>query len=268
MHILTFDIEDWFHTHQYRHQYSGHVWETLPSKVEENTGRILDLLERLELKATFFILGWVADHHPGLIKKIYSKGHKIGAHSYWHHNPHLLSEKDFEKDVKHCLTVLEGITGEKVTAYRAPGFNLHLKDNRAFEILAAYGIRLDSSVQLWRSPDHIPITIKTSREEIIEFPLITSRFGFPYTGGGYFRALPVPVFNDLFKQQEYHLLYFHPRDFDPENPATNLFSFSRNQLNRLNTDKCLARLEFILKGHKTCSLHEAAEKYLGKSGSK
>ena len=112
MHILTFDIEDWFHTHQYRYQYSGHIWETLPPKVEENTGRILDLLERLGLKATFFVLGWVADRHPGLVKTIQAKGHAIGAHSYWHHNPRLLSEKDFEKDVKHCLAILENITGE------------------------------------------------------------------------------------------------------------------------------------------------------------
>jgi polysaccharide deacetylase family protein (PEP-CTERM system associated) len=265
MNILTFDIEDWFHTHQNRRRTSGHIWKALPPKVEENTERILDLLERLERKATFFVLGWVAERHPELIKKIHAQGHAIGAHSYWHHNPQLLSEKDFEKDVKQCLNVLENITGEKITAYRAPGFNLRLKDKWAFEILDAYGIRADSSVQLWSSSRQVPITIKTARNQILEFPLITSPLGLPYTGGGYFRAVPQRLFQYLFRQQDYHLLYFHPRDFDPDNPASNLFSFSRNQLNRFNTGKCMNRLEQLLENIDTCTLHEAAAKYLNSS---
>jgi len=260
--ILTFDIEDWFHTHQYRHQYSSRVWDRLPSKVEENTVRILDMLERGGRKATFFVLGWIADRHPELIRKIHSRGHQIGAHSYWHYNPQRLSATDFEKDLNHCLHVLEDITGEKVIAYRAPGFNLHLKDHWAFDILADNGIKADSSVQLRPSSGRIPMIIKTGHNEIIEYPLITSRLGFPYTGGGYFRVVPPFMFQYLFKQQDDHLLYFHPRDFDPDNPSANLFSFSRNQLNRLNTRKCLNRLEQVLKNTETCTLHEAAAKYL------
>ena len=263
--ILTFDIEDWFHTHQYRHQYNARVWDKLPSKVEDNTDRILDMLEKQGRKATFFVLGWVARRHAPLIRKIYSKGHDIGAHSYWHQSPQRLSKEDFEKDLKNCLDVLENITGEKVTAYRAPGFNLHLKDKMAFEILSGNGIKLDSSVQLWPSSRQIPITIKTSQNEIIEFPLITSPLGFPYTGGGYFRAYPTPVFNYLFKQQNYHLFYFHPRDFDPDNPSSNLFSVSRNLLNRLNTGKSLKHLDQILRNIKTCTLQEASAKFPDRS---
>jgi polysaccharide deacetylase family protein (PEP-CTERM system associated) len=261
MNILTFDIEDWFHTHQYRYQNYDHVWEKLPAKVEENTDRILNILEKQERKATFFVLGWVADRHPALIKKIHSKGHQIGAHSYWHHSPHRISKKDFEKDLKHCLDILENLTGEKVTAYRAPGFSLHLKDKEHFEILTANGIKMDSSVQLWPCSNQIPLALKTTKNEIMEFPLITSCLGIPYTGGGYFRAMPTYIFQYLFKQQDYHLLYFHPRDFDPDNPTTNLFSFSRNQLNRLNTWKSLQRLEDLLNQYETCPMHEAAKKF-------
>ncbi len=256
--ILTFDIEDWFHTHQNRHQYSGHIWDRLPPKIVPNTGRILDMLEEHGLKATFFILGWVAKREPALIRKIQAGGHEISAHSFWHHNPHQLSLADFEKDLKLCLDILQDITGEKVTAYRAPGFNLRLKDTNYFSILASHGITTDSSVELSRMPRNIPVVLKGRDYEIMEFPLVTTFFGLPYSGGGYFRALPAAYVKHLFKKQPYRLFYFHPRDFDPDCPSTNLFSFYRNRLNRLNTRKCPVKLEMILKQYHTTTLKEAA----------
>jgi polysaccharide deacetylase family protein (PEP-CTERM system associated) len=258
MNILTFDIEDWFHTHENRKQYSGHIWDKLPSKVEANTRRILDMLEKRDLKATFFILGWVAKKHPRLVRDIRSKGHEIAAHSYWHHNPRLLKKADFEKDVRLCLDVLEDVTGEKVIAYRAPGFNIGAEDRWAFEILAANGIRIDSSVKLNKKPGKIPYTIKVNDGEIIELPQITTRVGIPFSGGGFFRAIPGPLLNFLFNKDEYHLLYFHPRDFDPENPKTNLFSFYRNMMNTVNTGGCMQKLENFLDHNKTGTLYEAA----------
>ncbi len=257
MNILTFDIEDWFHTHQNRQNYSGHIWKDLPSRVEENTQRILKMLERRDLKATFFILGWVAEHFPKLVKQIHRQGHEIAAHSHWHHNPSLLSPEDFEKDLKLCLSTLENLIGEKVTIYRAPGFNLKLSHRRAFEILSANGIKVDSSVELWKSPENIPLIIKVTDQKIIEFPLLKSPFGFPYSGGGYFRALPEVLINHLLKNKDYRLLYFHPRDFDPNNPFTNLFSLFRNSLNKLNTSVCMERLENVLGNIETITMGQA-----------
>jgi len=261
MNILTFDIEDWFHTHQNRQDYSGHIWKDLPSKVEFNTGRILDMLGEHDLKATFFVLGWVGEHYPDLVKQIHSQGHEIAAHSHWHHNPQFLSPESFEKDVKLCLSTLQNIIGEKITAYRAPGFNLKINDKWAFEILLANGIEVDSSVELWKIPKNIPVIIETPENKILEFPLIRSTFGIPYSGGGYFRALPQSYINYLIKKHEYNLLYFHPRDFDSENPYTNLFSFFRNWLNRLNTGKCKNNLNTILLNNKTHTLKQAVDKY-------
>ena len=262
MNILTFDIEDWFHTHENRHQYSGHIWRELPSRIEKNTDRVLAWLEASDLKATFFVLGWVAKYYPALVKKIHSKGHEIGAHSFWHHNPHFISAEYFEKDLKQCLDVLQDITGEKVMAYRAPGFNLKLKDKWAFDILAKYGIKTDSSVQLSKSPGGIPFAIKTVHHEVLEFPLVTTFYGLPYSGGGYFRALPFSFVQYLFRQEQYHLFYFHPRDFDPDLPVTNLFSFFRNQLNRINTKRCMIRLSGMLQAYPAVSMGTAAESYL------
>ena len=268
MNILTFDIEDWFHTHENRKFLSGHIWKDLPSRVEDNTERILDMLDELGLKATFFILGWVAEYHPKLVERIHSKGHEIAAHSHWHHNARLLSPGDFEKDLVKCLEHLKDITGIPVTAYRAPGYSLKIKDNWAFEILAANGITVDSSVQLWNNRVSLPMIIEAGDSQILEFPLIKSSFGFPYSGGGYFRAMPQVFLNHFFKEtdnggsrEHYRLLYFHPRDFDPENPYTNLFSAFRNMLNKYNTETCMSRLKGILSNQNSCTIGEAVKRY-------
>ncbi|RLD88799.1 MAG: hypothetical protein DRJ09_07670, partial [Bacteroidetes bacterium] len=251
----------WFHTHQNRQYYSGHIWEALPSKVEANTDIILALLDELELKATFFVLGWVAAHNPDVVKKIHAKGHEIGAHSHWHHNPQLLKPDDFEKDIQLCLSHIQDLTGEKVTAYRAPGFNLKLKDNWAFEILAKNGIKVDSSVQINRMKNNPPVVIKAGDSEILEFPLITSSIGIPYSGGGYFRVLPKFYINHFIRKHDYNLLYLHPRDFDDHYPFSNLFSLFRNLLNSINTSICRDHLIDVLSELETCTIKEAAIKY-------
>ncbi len=268
MNILTFDIEDWFHTHQNRQQYSGHIWKDFPSKVAENTNRILNLLDKYGLKATFFVLGWIARYHPEVVRTIQQKGHEIASHSFCHHNPHLLTPDDFARDLKLSLDILQDITGKKITAYRAPGFNLNNNDPIYFQILAEQGIRVDSSVQLRKMPEDIPYVVYQDAEmenKIWEFPLITTLTGIPYSGGGYFRAFPERVLKWLFRQQQYHLFYFHPRDFDPRIPAVNLFSVWRNTMNRLHTDSCQNKLETFLSRYKTLTLSEAVEKTLEKN---
>lgn len=264
--ILTFDIEDWFHTHQNRKHISGHIWKELPSRVEENTDRILAMLEELDQRATFFILGWVAEHHPKLVKRIFSLGHEIAAHSYWHHHANLLSPVDFEKDLVMCLKRLHDLTGKQVTTYRAPGFSLGLKDQWAFDILSANSISIDSSVQLRSYKQSIPIVIESGDNKLLEFPLIKSAFGFPYSGGGFFRAMPRKLLNHFFMninsddgKEQYCLLYFHPRDFDPYYPYSNLFSLYRNWLNNLNTDICMDRLKQILIQQPACTLGQAID---------
>ena len=262
MNILTFDIEDWFHTHENRKYLSGQIWKDLPARIEPNTDRILDLLDELGIKATFFVLGWVAKHHPKLVKRIQSKGYEIGAHSHWHHNAHLLRPDDFEKDLVMCLSRLTDITGESVTAYRAPGFSLRIKDKWAFDIMVANGITVDSSIQVYGNRNAIPMIIEVGDNQIIEFPLVNSTFGFPYSGGGYFRAMPLPLLNYFFREEKYRLLYFHPRDFDPDNPYSNMFSLFRNKLNNINTKVCMNRLRNILDNQDSITIGEAVDKYL------
>ncbi len=258
MTILTFDIEDWFHTHENRKYYSGHIWKKLPSRVEENTNRLLGILDEYNRKATFFVLGWVADMYPKLIKQIHSKGHEIAAHSYWHHNARLLTPEDFEKDLKRNLASLESIIGEKVIMYRAPGYSLKLSSKLAFEILVNNGISIDSSIQLFNSAYKAPFELNINNSSILEFPLLKTRLGFPYSGGGYFRVLPESILLDSFKKSDYNLLYLHPRDIDYENPSSNIFSAFRNWFNGYNTKNTLTKLSSLMDQHSTLTMGEAA----------
>jgi len=258
MNILTFDIEDWFHTHLSRKHYSGHIWDQFPPRVEVNTHKILDFLDQYQHKATFFILGWVADQHPSLIKEIHAGGHEIGAHSYWHHHARLLSKNDFETDLQRCLGSLGELTGKQIQIYRAPGYSLHLRDNAYFDILSRNGITIDSSVQLRGNEKNYPLHITTQTHTILEFPLTTTSFGMPYSGGGYFRLLPENILKNLFQPSRYRMLYFHPRDFDANYPYTNLFSTGRNWLNSVHTGSCMTKLSHVLDQKTTYSLGEAA----------
>ena len=259
MNILTFDIEDWFHTHLARKHYSGHIWKQFPTRVEANTHKILNFLDQHQRKATFFILGWVADPHPTLIKEIHARGHEIGSHSYWHHHARLLSKHDFQSDLQRCLGTLGELTGNQIYMYRAPGYSLHLRDKSYFEILASQGITIDSSVQVSTNIKSWPQYIQTTTQPILEFPLTTSSIGIPYSGGGYFRLLPETILKKMFAQQQYRMLYFHPRDFDPDNPYTNLFSMGRNWLNSYQTDTALNKLSHLLSHTPTYAVKEAAE---------
>jgi peptidoglycan/xylan/chitin deacetylase (PgdA/CDA1 family) len=216
------------------------------------------MLDQLNLKATFFILGWVGTHHPNLVKEIKSRGHEIGAHSYWHHNVNLLKPEDFEKDLILCLNQLQEITGDKVTSYRAPGYSLRIKDQWAFEILATHGIQIDSSVDMIDNGIAPPMVIKTNNSSIIEFPMLRTSYGLPYTGGGYFRLLPSSIIRYLFKGDNYRLLYFHPRDFATNKPYFNMFSVFRNWLDSYNTSECKAKLMPILREKPTLTLGQAA----------
>jgi len=259
LNILSFNLTDWYHSPDNRKNMSGHLWSHLPSRVENITDRLLLFLNERNLKATFFVVGRLAAQHPGLIRKIQASGHEIAAHSNWYHRASRLIPEDFEKDLVMCLSQLQDITGEPVTTYRDPGFSLDSSNNRIFQILANNGIIVDSSIKCKADDNKSPFIIKTGNTEILEFPLINSIFGFPYSGGTFFRLLPMSILSKLIKNSQYNMLYFDPRDFDAENPYTNIFSLYRNWLNNINTDVSMERLSEILSLTNTCSIGQAAE---------
>jgi len=222
MHILTFDIEDWFHTFDKAYYNRPALWETLSTSLEENVNRISGFLDKMGLKATFFWLGWEAHRYPQLVKKLLEQGHEIAAHSYFHTKISDLSPKTFYKDTERVVKTLEDITGKKVKSYRAPGMSINSSTLWALDILSELGIEEDSSLvtgQLLNGkiiPDR-PLVVDFKGSIVREFPVSSFPiFGkaFNYSSSGYFRITPFWYIQKKILNKPYTMSYFHPRDFD------------------------------------------------------
>lgn len=221
MNILTFDIEDWW---VYEHYSLGQKAEYLP-RLNKYLNDILNILEDKQIKATFFCLGKVAESNPEVIKLISSRGHQIGCHSYNHKFMLDLSPDEIKEDTSSAIKILEDISGEKVTVYRAPAFSISEKNKWVFEILIELGITHDCSI----FPAHrsfggfssfrqsYPSLISYNGLTIKELPIsLTKIFSkdIAYSGGGYFRLFPYWKIKSIISKGDYVMTYFHIKDFD------------------------------------------------------
>ncbi|HEY2981901.1 MAG TPA: polysaccharide deacetylase family protein, partial [Anaerolineales bacterium] len=182
-------------------------------------------------RATFFCLGWIARKNSGVVRRIAGNGHEIACHSDMHQLVYELGAQKFREDLKTAIESLEDIVGEKVVTYRAPGFSVTAGEAPwFFEVLGEQGITVDCSIFVGRHghggmphfPGYLPTRITWSGGIIREFPMGgASVFGRPmvYSGGGYFRLLPYGIIRELARRQNYVMTYFHPRDFDSEQPV-------------------------------------------------
>ena len=221
MNILTFDLEEWFVYQQYDKGPRDFYLPIIESYLDE----LLELLDRQELKATFFCLGMVGKEYPGIIKRIARKGHEIGCHSHKHQFVYEMDYARFLKDSKEAIDILEDITGHKVRGYRAPAFSITEKNKWALQVLGEVGIEYDCSIfPATRSfggfpsfTKHEPTIIKYGNTIIKEFPInIANVWGMniAYSGGGYFRLIPYWKIQKIMKKSDYVMSYFHIRDFD------------------------------------------------------
>jgi peptidoglycan-N-acetylglucosamine deacetylase len=262
MYILTFDIEDWFHINDST-WYPETKWLDLEKRVVPNTKIILAFLKQHQIKATFFVLGWIAEHYPDLVKKIAADGYDIGYHSYSHRIPRFQSKAEFELDLLKGISLLEELTNKKVEYYRAPNFSLQNKWQ--IDCLIANGITLSSSIKypLYHKGKKLPagpFIFSRGSKSIIEMPLLSKNFllfRFAYSGSGYFRLLPSALIKQLFKNKDYVMMYFHPRDFDFSQPTHPVLGLMRNWMNTINTTTALAKLEMIAATHNIVSIGDA-----------
>jgi peptidoglycan-N-acetylglucosamine deacetylase len=229
MNILTFDIEEWFHILNNPSTENESSWGNFEYRLRINMDKILQLLDDSNNLATFFCLGWVARKYPNIIKEIDSLGHEIGSHSNEHQLIYRHDRNFFKKDLEISIKSLENLTGKKVKAYRAPGFSLIERTLWAFEELALQGIEYDCSVFLGNHSHGgrikefgtNPSIVNYSGTSIKEFPVNSFKLGFKeiaFSGGGYFRFLPYPIIKHLMQRENYIMTYFHPRDFDHDQP--------------------------------------------------
>lgn len=231
--VLTVDVEEYFQVNAFSKVVRVQDWSGFQSRVERSTHQILDLFDQHRAKATFFVLGWVAERHVSLIRQIQSRGHEIACHSYLHQSLDRLSLQELRDDTSRAKRILEDITGEKVSGYRAPSFSITQRNLWVLEELAGQGFLFDSSIYPIRHDQYgiaawprVPAGVKTAKGPILEIPGSTVRFrglNLPCGGGGYLRVLPFH-FNSIAlrkiceEEKASGMIYVHPWEFDPDQP--------------------------------------------------
>jgi polysaccharide deacetylase family protein (PEP-CTERM system associated) len=258
--ILTVDVEEYFHPSEVERSATAENWESLPSRVESETSRVLDLLARHKASATFFVVGWVAERHPRVVRRIVQAGHEIGCHSYAHRLVYDLTPEEFRADTKRAVRAIEDAVGVRTRLYRAPSYSITEKSLWALEILAECGFVYDSSIfPIAHDRYGIPgfareaQTIRTAAGPILEVPIATAKLGggsvVPVGGGAYLRLLPyrftaAGIRRINREERRPACIYFHPWEMDPGQPriAAGLISRLRTYTGIRGMEKKLDRL--------------------------
>ncbi|KXI28489.1 XrtA system polysaccharide deacetylase [Paraglaciecola hydrolytica] len=258
LNAMTVDVEDFFHVSAFESIIKPEQWQDYQPRVDTNTKRLLDLFAKHNIKSTFFVLGWVAERYPELIKEIHNQGHEIASHGYEHRRATEQTRAEFHADVLRSKTHLEDLLGEKLTGYRAPSFSIGYNNEWAFEVLAELGFAYSSSTypvkhDLYGTPDW-PRFAYQRKEGIIEIPIPTHRFlgrQTPIGGGGYFRLYPYAftkylVKSYLEKEQQPYSFYFHPWEIDAEQPRLTQAPLKSRFRHYINLDKTYGKLENLI----------------------
>ncbi|MDF1819129.1 MAG: DUF3473 domain-containing protein [Immundisolibacteraceae bacterium] len=228
---MTVDVEDYYQVSAFESIVKKAQWATHPSRVEKNTYACLDLFERNEVKATFFMLGCVAETAPDLVREIVKQGHEIASHGYSHVRVIHQTQSEFRDDIRHTKTILEDLSGIAITGYRAASYSICAQTPWAYEELSNAGYRYSSSIypirhDLYGDPNAPRLPFTTANGTITEVPVTTARWvgkNWPAGGGGYFRLLPywyskaaINAVNSADKAPA--VFYFHPWEIDPGQP--------------------------------------------------
>jgi polysaccharide deacetylase family protein (PEP-CTERM system associated) len=240
-HALSFDIEDWFHIVEVKAVDNPDDWPRLSAEsslVERYTDQILRICDDAGATATFFVLGWIADRHPELVKRIADAGHEIGTHSFWHRKVYELDEQAFREDIRQSIDAINSAVGRDadIRGFRAPSFSITKGAEWAFDVLLDLGVTYDASLfpgqrghggYACQPGPHVLTT--PSGRALPELPMSIAPVGpFPfkrrmcYSGGGYLRFLPLPYIRQGVEAESRAgrptVVYLHPRDFAPDCP--------------------------------------------------
>lgn len=274
LNALTVDVEEYFHAEALASVAAREHWESLPSRVVASTERLLDLFDRAGVTGTFFVLGWTAERHGPLVRRIADAGHEIACHGYSHRLVYRQPREQFRQETRRARSLLQDLTGQTVAGYRAASFSIVRESLWALEELAAAGFDYDSSIfpirhDVYGMPEAPtrPFRVDTEAGSLIEFPLSTARIGglrLPASGGGYFRLLPLPIGLKLLDAVnatgDPFIFYMHPWEIDAAQPRfalgmrsrlrhyTNLSRFER-KLERLLGRYRLGRMDAMAANH-------------------
>lgn len=272
LNAFTVDVEDFYQVSAFEKFIPRSEWENYPQRILESLPRILDLTAEMQTRGTFFILGWQAEKHPGLVRSIADAGHEIGFHSFSHSLIYEMEPETFREELRRGKAILEDLTGRKVEAFRAPSFSITKKSLWALDILAEEGFRYDSSIfPIYHDRYGIPDAPReihqrmTSGGLIWEFPPTASALGpvnLPVSGGGYFRLYPYALTRHFLKkmnrkEKRPFIFYVHPWEVDPEQPRLPFGSRAVQFRHRVGLGRNLAKLRKLLRDFSFGTLSEA-----------
>lgn len=255
---VSVDVEDWFHVENLKSVVARDTWDQCELRVERNVERILGLMAEHGVRGTWFVLGWVCERAPTMVRRIAAEGHEIGSHGYGHELIAALSPEQFRTDVEQSKKLLEDIVGAEVVGYRAPCFSI---TDWSIDVLREVGFQYDSSAfptiahnrygKLGGIHATRPIAeIRPGFHEISVSSLPMLGHGLPWGGGGYFRLLPYTLFRAGISRQiaggRPYVFYIHPWEFDPEQPRVAGLSRGHAFRHYLNLDKVEARFASLL----------------------
>ena len=257
---MTVDVEDYFQVQAFANYIKRESWDKLPSRVERNTKRILEQFKRMNIHATFFVLGWVAERYPSIISQIVEEGHEIASHGYGHELVSDLTPEQFRVDLVRAKKIIEGIAGTEVKGYRAPTFSIGPKNSWAFQVLQDTGHIYSSSVypvrhDLYGDPNAPRFAHRPAGGSLLEIPMTTLRLGgrnLPISGGGYFRLLPYFIYRASLKrfsmtENKPGVFYFHPWEIDADQPRVSEASRRAKFRHYVNIAAVPERLDCLLR---------------------
>jgi len=267
--VLSFDVEEHFQVAAFWSIARRREWGQLASRVEQNTRKIADLLSEHSTKATFFVLGWVAERHPDLVRELAQQGHEIASHGYGHELVHRQTPTQFREDVRRSRENLEDLIGRQVLGYRAPSFSITSQMEWAISVLIEEGYRYDSSIYnrfqstqgstVTRAGTYQLETVAGTIWEVSPSTMNACGLQLPVAGGGYFRLFPYAAskmfLKNLEKQGSQLVIYLHPWELDPEQPRMDgpILSKLRHYLNLGKTEQ---RLRWLLRDFSFAPINE------------
>lgn len=256
---MTVDVEDYFQVSAFEAHIAKAQWQTIPRRVEDNTLRILDLFAEHQVKATFFTLGWVAERHPELVKKIVAGGHEIASHGWEHVRVSTQTPVEFRRDIERTRKFLQDLSGEPVLGYRAASYSIGPGEAWAWEQLAQAGYRYSSSVvpirhDLYGMPDSPRFAFNTAGGQLLEIPITTVPLAGRNVncgGGGWFRLFPYAFSRWALSRvntvdRQAGIFYFHPWEIDPQQPRPRGLGIRTRFRHYLNLERTYNRLQNLL----------------------
>ncbi len=255
---MSIDVEDWFQVENLKSVVDRSSWDDRESRVERNMNRMLDLMDERGITCTCFVLGWIAERFPDLVRRIASAGHEIASHGTGHDLIYSLTPEEFREDVKRSRDVLEDLVGQPVLGYRAPSFSI---TDWAIDILQELGFTYDSSAfptvahdrygKLEGMHSGVPVSeIRPGFHEVCVSCLHLGKRGLPWGGGGYFRMIPYPVFKSgvrrILARGTPYVFYIHPWEIDPGQPRVRGLRKSHAFRHTVNLGRCERRWSSLL----------------------